>query len=57
MLREHCNHEELEAHRILDLAKAGAVVPRSSVDWARFVLGDGVGLVELKGMPWNTNNG
>ncbi len=57
MLREHCNHEELEAHRILDLAKAGAVVPRSSVDWALFVLGDGVGLVELKGMPWNTNNG
>jgi hypothetical protein len=52
MLRDNCDNEELEAHRVLDLVKAGASVPASSIDWALFVLGDGVGLVELKGMPW-----
>lgn len=51
-MRESCNHEELEAHRVLDLVKAGADVPAESVEWALFVLGDGVGIVKLKGMPW-----
>lgn len=48
MLRDHCNHEELEAHRILDMAKAGMNVPDSTVSWALFTLGDGVGLVKLE---------
>jgi hypothetical protein len=49
MLREHCNHEELEAHRILDQVQAGLDAPNSAIAWALFVLGDGVGLVSLKG--------
>lgn len=52
MLRDHCNHEELEAHRILDLAKAGLEVPVTTVVWALFVLGDGVG---LDGLAHNRN--
>jgi len=44
-LRNNCNHEELEAHRILDLVKAGFDVPASAITRALFVLGDGVGLV------------
>jgi hypothetical protein len=49
MLRERCNFEELEAHRILDMAKAGADVPVSTISWALFVLGDGIGIVQLRG--------
>lgn len=49
MLRDHCNHEELEAHRILDMAKAGFDVPTSTISWALFVLGDGVGIINLTG--------
>lgn len=48
MLRDHCNAEELEAHRILDLVKAGFAVPRLLIKRALFVLGDGVGLVSKK---------
>lgn len=43
-MRNHMNHEELEASRILDLARAGGDVPRSAITWALFVLGDLVGL-------------
>ena len=38
------NHEELEASRILDLARAGWDVPATSITWALWVLGDLVGL-------------
>lgn len=48
MLRDHCNPEELEAHRILDLVKAGFNVPQLQIKRALFVLGDGVGLVSKK---------
>lgn len=48
MLRDHCNEEELEAHRILDLVKAGFEVPNYQIVRALFVLGDGVGLVSQK---------
>ena len=43
-LRDKCNYEELEAHRILDMVRAGMDVPQSTVTWALFVLGDSVGL-------------
>lgn len=43
-MRNHMNHEELEASRILDLAKAGGDVPESVITWALWVLGDLVGL-------------
>lgn len=44
MNRRHMNHEELEAMRILDLARAGFDVPESAIAWALFVTGDSVGL-------------
>lgn len=44
MLRDKCNHEELEAHRILDMVKLGMDVPDTTITWALFVLGDSVGL-------------
>ena len=44
-LRENCNWEELEAHRILDLVRAGiGGVSEPMIKWALFVLGDGVGM-------------
>lgn len=49
MLRDHCNSEELEAHRVLDQAKAGLPVPQSTIAWALFTLGDGVGFINLTG--------
>ena len=39
-MREHMNHEEREASRILDLLRAGGAVPDSTVVWCLFVLGD-----------------
>jgi len=48
-MRDHCNYEELEAHRILDMAKAGFDVPESVISWALFCLGDGVGIINLNG--------
>jgi hypothetical protein len=42
-MRNHYNHEELEASRILDLARAGGDVPESVVTWALWTLGDLVG--------------
>jgi hypothetical protein len=51
-MRKHCNYEELEAHRILDLVKAGVNVPESTICWALFVLGDGVGYVNFGGRLW-----
>ena len=39
-MRQHMNHEELEASRILDFAKAGGEVPDSTITWALWVLGD-----------------
>jgi hypothetical protein len=47
MLLRKGNDQELEAHRVLDLAVAGFDVPESVIDWALFVLGDGVGLVHV----------
>lgn len=47
MLLRKGNDQEREAHRVLDLAVAGFDVPESVIDWALFVLGDGVGLVHV----------
>lgn len=43
-MRANYNHEEMEAARILDLARAGGEVPASAVTWALWVMGDLVGL-------------
>jgi len=44
-MRDHYNHEELEAARILDLIRMGDdSVPWTTITWALFVLGDAVGL-------------
>lgn len=48
ILRNNCNEEEAEAHHILDLAKAGFYVPVSTINWSLMVLGDGVGIINLK---------
>lgn len=45
-MRTHMNHEELEASRLLDLARAGGDVPDSTINWALWTLGDLVGFVE-----------
>lgn len=42
-MRKELNHEELEAHRILDAVKAGIDVPESAINWALWVCGDLVG--------------
>jgi len=42
-MRNHMNYEELEASRILDLARAGGDVPASAIVWALWTLGDLVG--------------
>jgi len=44
MLRDHCNAEELEAHRILDMVRQGMLVSDQQIIRALFVLGDSVGL-------------
>lgn len=43
-LRSACNDEEIWAHSILDMVKAGLVVSDSDVRRALWVLGDLVGL-------------
>lgn len=47
MLRDHCNEEELEAHRVLDLVRAGFAVPEAAITRALFVLGDAMGLTNV----------
>lgn len=42
-MREHYNHEELEAARILDAVKAGLDIPETTVTWALWIMGDTVG--------------
>ena len=42
-MRDHMNHEELEAMRILDAARLGMNVPHSAILWALWVTGDLVG--------------
>jgi len=44
MNRTGYNFEELEASRILDLARAGGDVPESVITWALWVMGDLVGI-------------
>ena len=44
MLRDKCNADELEAHRVLDMVKAGMYVPMHQIRRALFILGDSVGL-------------
>ena len=44
MDRAHCNSEELEAHRTLDLARLGVYVSSEMTSWCLWVLGDLVGL-------------
>ena len=44
MLRENCNEEELEAHRVLDAVRLGLLVSDQQIKRALFVLGDSVGL-------------
>ena len=46
-MRKHCNSEELQAHNILDQVKAGATVSQAAINRALFVLGDGVGIVQI----------
>lgn len=48
-MRRQCNHEEMEAHRILDCVRAGVEVPESTVTWALLVLGDALGLGAFNG--------
>lgn len=43
-MRDLCNFEELEAHRILDMVRAGLDAPETTVTWALWVLGDAVGM-------------
>lgn len=42
-MRDRLNHEELEAMRILDAARAGMDVPDTAITWALWVCGDLVG--------------
>jgi len=43
-MRDHYNHEELEAARILDLVRMGDdSVPFTTITWCLWVLGDAVG--------------
>lgn len=46
-MRDHCNTEELEAHRVLDMVARGEPVPEHMIKRALFVLGDGVGLRDV----------
>ena len=46
ILRDHYNEEELEAARVLDMRSAGFEVSDEITNWALFVLGDGVGLIQ-----------
>lgn len=43
-MRDHMNHEEQEAMRILDAARSGLDVPESVITWALWVSGDLVGV-------------
>jgi hypothetical protein len=43
-MRDGFNFEEMEAARILDLARYGGDVPESVITWALWVSGDLVGL-------------
>ncbi len=43
-MRTGMNCEELEASRILDLARVGGDVPASTVTWALWILGDLAGV-------------
>jgi len=45
-MRDQYNHEELEAARILDLARAGGDVPDSAITWSLWILGDLVGVAQ-----------
>ena len=44
-MRDHCNAEELAAHRVLDQVRLGLPVSQDSIKRALFVLGDSVGLL------------
>lgn len=39
-LRDHCTHERLLAHSILDRVRAGENLPVESVNWALVTLGE-----------------
>lgn len=41
-MRDHCNSEELWAHKVLDAVRLGLDVPKHEVTRALWVLGDGV---------------
>ena len=43
-LRDNCNQEELEAHRILDAVRLGIDVPSETITRALWITGDAVGL-------------
>lgn len=43
-MRQHCNQEELEAHRILDASRIGMDIPSTTIWWALWITGDAVGL-------------
>lgn len=48
-MRDHCNEQELSAHKILDFAAAGGDVSSETITRALWVLGDAVGLVRFNG--------
>lgn len=52
-MRENCNQEELDAHHTLDLVKAGGYAGDDEINRALFVLGDGIGIVQLRSNPCN----
>ncbi len=43
-MRDHCNAQELWAHRVLDAVRAGLRVTDDEIKRALWILGDGVGL-------------
>lgn len=47
-MRTHCNDQEREAHKILDMARAGAVVSSEKINAALWITGDAVGLIQFK---------
>lgn len=47
-MREHCNFEELEAHKILDLVRSGVDAPSGTISRALLVTGDAVGLNDFR---------
>lgn len=46
--RRHCNADQMEAHRVLDLARAGGDVSPAAINWALWATGDAVGITNME---------